>query len=154
MAILKKTLIGISIILIVVGLYKLAELYSPGSYPNVEKYNVDLDEKGVINILNRFKEKNPKFVPPNGFGLKDGRRNKKDHWYNVYFYYPETNEIIYIWTRPSSSTTTTIGFVSVNQGDNLGHWKDINKDFNFSENILQKKKFKELILDPIREMMH
>lgn len=151
---LKKTLIGISIILIAWGLYRLAELYSPGSYPNVEKYNLNLNENGIVNVINRFKEMNPKYVPPHDYGLKDGRKNKNDHWYGVYFYYPESKEILYVWLRPSSSTTTTVGFVSVNKGNKLGHWKDINRDFDSAENLLQKRKFNELILDPIRKMIH
>ncbi|PYF72977.1 hypothetical protein [Pedobacter nutrimenti] len=154
MSVLKKITLGILAVLVGVGLYKLAELYSPGSYPNAETYGFDVSESELIKGVHQFKMENPQFTPPVKFGLKEGRENANDHWYSLYFYYPESKEIIYAWTRPKGfGGSTTLGFVGINQGDELGNWKDINRDFNSSENSIQKKKFETLILNPIRKII-
>ena len=54
--------------------------------------------------------------------LKDGRRNEKDHWYHVYFYYQQENEIVKTWVR-SSESGTTFAFVGINSGLTLGNWE-------------------------------
>lgn len=153
MNIVKKIGFGLLLVPVGFGFYKLAELYSPGSYPNAETYDIRVSEEKIINSINKFKDVNPKFVPPVSFNLQDGRFNANDHWYDVYFYYPESKEIIHVWTRPGGSGSTTIGFVGVNQGDRLGNWKDINRDFSSSENSMQKAKFEKLILDPIKQII-
>ncbi|KIO74563.1 hypothetical protein TH53_25740 [Pedobacter lusitanus] len=150
MNIVKKIGFGLLLLLVGFGFYKLAKLYSPGSYPNAEIYGIRASEGKIINSINKFKDENPKFVPPISFNLQDGRFNANDHWYDVYFYYPESKEIVHVWTRPDGSGSTTIGFVGVNQGDRLGNWKDINRDFSSSENSIQKDRFENLILSPIR----
>ncbi|MBB5621513.1 hypothetical protein HDE69_002574 [Pedobacter cryoconitis] len=153
MNIVKKIGFGLLLVSVGFGFYKLAELYSPGSYPNAETYDIRVSEEKIINSINKFKDVNPKFVPPVSFNLQDGRFNANDHWYDVYFYYPESKEIIHVWTRPNGSGLTTVGFVSINQGDHLGNWKDINRDFSSSENSMQKAKFEKLILDPIKQII-
>lgn len=153
MKILKKIIIGIVIVLAGVGIYELSKIYSPGTFPDVETYGFDVKETEMIKVINEFKEQNQKYIPPASLGLEDGRYNPNDYWYRVYFYYPETKEILYVWTRPDNSTSTTLGFVRINKGNELGHWKNINRDFDFSENIAQKKKFNKLILDPIRDII-
>jgi hypothetical protein len=101
---------------------------SSGSYPYAEKYKID----------------------PKEVGLLDGRNNEKDHWYHVYFYYPNENQIVYAWTRPIDNKKTTFAFVSVNDGLILGKWKDINNDFEVRDNKNQKEKFESLILALIK----
>ena len=134
-------------------IYRLADVYSPGTFPNAENYDFELSEPELIKIINRFKENNKKYMPPSNYDLIDGRQNPKDQWYRLYFYYPETNEIIYAWTRVNTKNSTTIGFVRVNRGSQLGNWKDINRDFDYNENKKQKEKFNNVILNPIREMI-
>jgi len=85
--------------------------------------------------------------------LQDGRDDEKDHWFHVYFYFPEENQIIYAWTRPSEKEKTSFAFVGINNGLILGNWKEINKDFSGSENEKEKKKFEERILDKIKEKL-
>ncbi|PYF74197.1 hypothetical protein [Pedobacter nutrimenti] len=150
---LKKIIIGLFIILSGVGLYKVAGLFSPGTFPNAETYGIDSNENELIKVIRQFKETNPKYVPPEKFNLLDGRYKANDYWYRVYFYYPETKEIVYTWIRPVNSEATTLGFVRINKGDQLGHWKDINRDFDSSESKDQKRKFTSLILNPIKEMI-
>ncbi|WP_158800265.1 hypothetical protein [Pedobacter sp. L105] len=152
MSALKRILVGIFIVILGIGFYNLAKLYSPGSYPYAEEYNVNVNEAKLINSINKFKKTNPKYIVPGRLNLKEGRNQVNEHWYSVYFYYPESDEIIYAWTRPNGPESTTLGFVSINHGNHLGNWKDINKDFKSSQNLMQKEKFVNLILNPIKEM--
>ena len=154
MSILKKVGFGVLIMILGVGLYKLSELYSPGSYPNVEIYGFDVNEDNLLKGINEFKAANPKYIPPKNFHLEEGRKNVNDHWFSIYFYYPDSKELIYVWTRPKGiNNYTTLGFVSVNKGDKLGNWQDINKDFSPAQNSIQKKKFETLILNPIKKIV-
>jgi hypothetical protein len=97
-------------------------------------------------MIHKFKEHNPGYVLPNSIPLKDGRRSIDDHWYHIYFYYPEENAIVKTWTRPISGSKTTFAFVGINIGANLGNWKFVNKDFSHDENDKQKRLFEERIL--------
>lgn len=150
---LKKLVILVIICVSGYVIYKFADVYSPGTFPNAEIYSFELSEPELIKIINRFKESNKKYIPPSKYDLTDGRYNLEDHWYRLYFYYPETNEIIYAWTRVNTKNSTTLGFVRVNKGNQLGNWKDINRDFDYSENRNQKEKFNNVILNPIRKMI-
>ncbi len=153
MSVLKKLIILVIICAVGYAIYKFADFYSPGTFPNAETYSFELSEPELIKVINRFKESNKKYIPPSKYGLTDGKYNPEDHWYRLYFYYPETNEIIYAWTRVDTKNSTILGFVRVNKGNQLGNWKDINRDFDYTENKNQKKKFNELILNTIREMI-
>ena len=154
----RKTLI---IILIVLGglflLYKLADMFSPGSYGHAERYELDYPEEKVIDAINKLKESDKELVVPkvtiqNGgqWDLSDGREKTTDHWYKFYFYDKEKNRILFTWTRPSGKNTTTFAFVSINYGLDLGNWKDVNDDFGFSENREIKKNFEETILQRVK----
>jgi hypothetical protein len=123
---------------------------SSGSYPYAEKYKIDCSESELIRAIEEFKGENPQYLVPKEVGLLDGRNNEKDHWYHVYFYYPNENQIVYAWTRPIDNKKTTFAFVSVNDGLILGKWKDINKDFEVRDNKNQKEKFESLILALIK----
>jgi len=151
---IKRILVGILIIVVGYGLYKISQLYSPGSYPNVETYGFAVSEDELLTAINKFKSDHPIYALPQKFELKEGRRDTADHWYSIYFYYPLSKELIYVWIRPKGlAGYCTLGFVSINRGDQLGNWKDINKDFSSAENIMQKKKFENAIVNPIRKII-
>jgi hypothetical protein len=124
--------------------------YKPGSYPNAEKYKIKIDESTLILAIQRFKKENPQFEVPEKIQLLDGRNEQENLWYHVYFYYPQENQILYTWVRKKNKRETVFAFVSVNNGIQLGRWKDINKDFSSEENKEQKRKFEERILNKIR----
>jgi len=152
MNVIKKIGLVILIAFVGYGIYKLTEFYSPGSYPNAETYGLDIGEKELLIAVYKFKAQHPEYAPPKTFGLKEGRMSNNDHWYSFYFYYPKSNEIIHVWTRPKGFMgATKLGFVGINEGDQLGNWKNINKDFSPSENLRQKEKFENLILNPIKK---
>ena len=134
--------------------------FAPGSYPYAETYELDSSEEEVKSAINKFKQEHPEYIVPkvtisnqDSCDLSDGQSKEPGYWYFVYFYYPQENQIICTWTRPNGKNKTTFAFVSINDGLNLGNWKDINKDFSYSENKIEKKKFEERILNKIKERL-
>ncbi|MFV8334475.1 hypothetical protein ACNQF7_00135 [Flavobacterium sp. RSP29] len=122
---------------------------TPGSYPYAEVYEFDAPEDKLIKAVSEFKINNPDFIVPENIKLVDGRsKDKTDHWYHIWFYYKKENQIIYTWIRGNE-----FAFIAVNDGTKLGNWKDINKDFNQSENKHEKKKFEVRILNKIKEKL-
>lgn len=104
----------------------------------------------------RFKISHPEYNVPrvtinhrDTLDLLDKQTNDPAHWYSVYFYYNKENQIIHTWTRIAEDRKTTFAFVSINNGLDIGNWKDINKDLDRSENDNQKKIFEERILEEI-----
>lgn len=119
---------------------------APGSYPYAEIYEFNVSEKVLIKAVEKFKRDNPEYVLLNQQRFIDGKRNEKDHWYHIWFYYPDRNKIVKAWIRDNK-----IAFVGVGDGMNLSNYKEINKDFNWSENKEEKKKFEEKILNMIKK---
>ena len=128
--------------------------FAPGSYPYAELYKIKIKEYDLIKVIEKFKENNPDYCVPLQTQLQDGRSNDRDdHWYHIYFYYKDENRIIYTWIRQYDKETTNFALVAINEGLVLGHWKDINKDFNKKENKLQKEKFEKRILSKIEALL-
>jgi hypothetical protein len=151
---MKKIIFCFKTLILIVFLSKVTACnISAGSYANAEVYEMDVDESTLIEAIQSFKKDNPQYKVPEQIQLKDGRSDNKDHWYHIYFYYPEENQIIYAWTRPAGKEKTTFALVSINQGLTLGNWKEINRDFSSSENRDQKKKFEERILNMIKKKL-
>jgi hypothetical protein len=152
---LKDWAFGIFVLVLGFAFYKGSELYSPGSYPNVEIYGFGANEKDLLKAIQQFKAANPKFIVPEEFNLEGGRgKGPDDHWFTVYFYYSDTREIVYVWTRPKGlNMYTSLALVGINQGSESGNWKDINRDFSSAENSAQIDKFETLILNPIEKIV-
>lgn len=128
-----------------------AKLFSPGSYPHAEEYELPVDEATLITIIQKFKEENPQYQVPAQTGLIDQRTGFNNLLYRVDFYYPEENQILFTWIRSAGKQKTTLAFVSVNDGLVLGNWKRINEDFSSSENAEQIKKFESRILNRVKQ---
>ena len=125
--------------------------FGPGSYPFAEIYELDGSEPEIIDLVKQFKLQNPEYNVPEYVGLKDGKSNgENDYWYHVYFYYQDTNQIVYAWIREVEPGKTSFAFVGINEGLQLGNWRHINDDFDRDENREQKEKFEKLILSPIK----
>ena len=88
---------------------------------------------------------------PNGgaFYLEGGREDSTDHWYHIYFYYPDKNQIIHTWTRPETKTKTTFALVGINEGLTLGNWKTVNRSFWWWKNKPEIEEFEQRILKRI-----
>jgi hypothetical protein len=130
------------------ALYKLATAFSPGSYPYAETYEINAPENKVIQAIQQLKVAHPALSSPTF--LLDGRQDNNDHWYHIYFYYPEQKQIVYGWTRASAKDKTTLAFVAISEGPTLGNWKEINKDFPAKRNRELKSEFERRILDSIK----
>lgn len=146
------------LIIILFGLYKLATLFAPGSYPYAQTYELNFPEDKVIQLINKFKSDNPEYIVPKvkinnsgSFDLPDERKDSSDHWYHIYFYLQKENIIIYSWTRPLTKNKTTFAFVSINKGLSIGNWQDINHDLSSSENDKFIQIFETEILNPIKK---
>lgn len=125
--------------------------FAAGSYPFAEIYKVKADEAKVIAAVEQFKKENPDYNVPPEVGMADGRSNRKDdHWYHVYFYYKKDNEIVNSWLRSSREEgTTSFALVAINQGLEIGNWKEVNNDLSGEEDDFQKEKFKKQVVDKI-----
>jgi hypothetical protein len=121
-------------------------IFAPGSYPYAEIYEFDVSEEILINAAENFKKENPEYNLFNQERFKDGKRNKKDHWYHIWFYYSQDNIIVKCWIRNNE-----VAFVGLGDGMNLNNYKEVNKDFTRKENKAQKDKFEKLILNKIKE---
>ena len=120
---------------------------APGSYPYAVRYKINLPEEELINKIELFKNNNPEYIVPTGFGFKDGRRTERELWHHVYFNNPEKKQIFLTWVRKKSKTETTFAFVRVKEhSSGLGNWKSINRDYKASENKKVIKDFKKTIL--------
>lgn len=157
-----KTLMAfIKSFLVIVLLSKITACnFAPGSYPYAETYELNYSEEEVKTAINKFKQEHSEYIVPKvtidgkaTWDLIDEQSKDPNHWYIVYFYYPEEKQIILTWTRPSEKGKTAFAFVSINEGLTLGNWKEINKDFSRSENKEEKKKFEERILNKIKEKL-
>ena len=154
-----KLFVGlIAIALIGFAFYYLAWSFGPGSYARAELYQFNIPEDSLIKIINSVKTENinltltKKVNVPNGgqFALEDGRKDNSDHWYSIYFYYPDKNQILHTWTRPKNKNTTTFAYVGLNNGLTLGNWKTINDSFWWWKNKPEVEEFEERILKKIR----
>jgi len=121
---------------------------SPGSYPYAEIYEFDgIKEETLIEAVEQFKYENPSYVVPKGLGLIDGRDESKiDHWYHLWFYYPDQNKIVKSWIRGNK-----LAFVGIGGSPYLEDYKEVNKDFSSKENRKEKEKFERLILNEIKK---
>ena len=123
--------------------------FSAGSYAYAEIYHYDVSANNLINKISSLKEKDSTLVPPTFLHLTDGKSDSLDHWYSIYFYNKNKNEIIFIWIRANGKQSANLAFVGVNQGLSLGNWKYINKDYQRDKNNKKKEEFRQLILDKI-----
>jgi hypothetical protein len=158
----KKAIIIIALILIgILGYIKLGTIFSPGSYSYAEVYEFNYSETQVLEAISKFKIQHPEISVPKvtienhgSFDLSESEgRKDNSFWYSIYFYYPEVNQIVSTWTRPSGEGKTSFALVGLNNGLDIGHWKIINHDFPSKENKQIKKDFEKRILEPIRKIL-
>lgn len=121
---------------------------SAGSYPYAETYKISSTEQEVINAVNTFKSIHPELLVRIS-GLTDGRTDSSDYWYHIYFYQSKENRIVHCWTRPDNNNETIFAVVGVSEGLALGNWKEVNKDFNSSENEKIKRDLERTLVNPI-----
>lgn len=117
-----------------------------GSYPFVETYEFNVSENELLEIIDLVKEEHLELSPEN-----DSIKNHS-YWTFVTFAYPDTDELVNTWTRPSlDSSYVTLAFVGLTSKNDLSSRKKINADYYYFENRKQIKKFEELIIEPIKQ---
>ncbi|MDF2435865.1 MAG: hypothetical protein K0Q95_241 [Bacteroidota bacterium] len=149
-----------------------------GSYPCVETWTLNAPENEVIDIIKEIKREHPELQPPLDTGLTYGRSKNWDstelvepvdwstmqpqysYWYYITFYYADTKENVYTWTRPAddpSFTTLALDALATHI-DSLTpinemkmDRKQINRDYGYFANKGEITKFEHRILDLIRQ---
>ncbi|MFT3796550.1 hypothetical protein [Flavobacterium sp.] len=137
--------------------YKLNQILpSAGSYPFAEQFELNFSNDKAIKAVKKFKEIHPEYKVPNITinnqrieELNDGKNDRHDHWYHIYFYYKEKNEIVNAYLR-GGENSTTLAIVSINKGLDIGNWKDINRDYILLENKEKIKEFEIRIVNEIK----
>jgi hypothetical protein len=124
--------------------YYIGWSFSPGSYGKAETYELNTDEKTLIEIINVVKSENN--LKTNSFA-----DHKNGHWYSIYFEYKDKNLIIHALTRPKNKTTTTLYFSSYKDKTDLGNWIEANEHFWWWKNSKVKTEFETRILSKIKE---
>ena len=128
-----------------------------GSYEYAETWKFNVKESALIKIIQEIKNEHPELEVPN-YGLPTEIRH--EYWYNIVFYYDDTNQNVYTWTRPNAnSSNTTFALVSIAHHNNKNAPSDsmkldsreINRDFEYFENKREIKKFQEKIIKLIQE---
>ncbi len=119
--------------------------------PNEQKliegrYVYDWQMPQMVNYENQLKN-NPSLPFPE----HSDSNSTKMYWCYVDFYYSDTKEVVYTWTRPdvTDSSITTLALVGFNKLNDSLDYRLINRDFWFVSNKLQIRKFKQTILRPI-----
>lgn len=154
------------IVLISIGaglgvLYWIANLFSPGSYPHAERYEINFSEKHVKEAIVIFKSEHTSYNVPAvtiqmqpSSDLVDHQTADPGYWFSVYFYDRKENKIFHCWTHTGNKLDeTTFAFHAVNDGLDIGNWKKINNDLGYSENKRMKAKFEKEILEPIQSIL-
>ncbi|MCT8339723.1 hypothetical protein MG296_06635 [Flavobacteriaceae bacterium TK19130] len=137
----KYSLIIIGFLAFAFLFYYIGWSFSPGSYGKAETYELNTDEKTLIEIINAVKSENN--LKTNSFA-----DHKNGHWYSIYFEYKDKNLIIHALTRPKNKTTTLL-FSSYKNKTDLGNWTDANEYFWWWKNSKAKKEFETRILNKI-----
>ncbi|WP_026998140.1 hypothetical protein [Flectobacillus major] len=149
---MKKNILPIivSIALVTFCFYKLGSLFSPGSYPYAEVYEIGIRDSLLIERIKTFKINNPSYDISSKIGLADDILGQEKKWVMCYFYYKEENQIIATWVRELDNNHCQFALVSVNNGIELGKWKYVNHDYGFFDSITERAKFEDRILKPLK----
>lgn len=136
-----KCFFTIFVILIIIA----CKDFSAGSYPYAEKYSFTVSDSLLIKKIETFKLANETY----DFKDEDSVMTKKQtignygNWYYIYFYYPKEKQLVFTYVQSSGKNKSTLALVSI--GGKL-----INKEFSSKENSLQKKNFKDRILNLLK----
>lgn len=136
---------------------KKLNMISAGSYAYAEIYPLNYSVEEVKDAIKQFKKEHPEFNMPKVSVRNQGEfelidKESENHWFLIYFYNPDQNVIFNICIR-GNGTNTELAFVAINEGLDLGNWKDVNKDFSYEENEETKEHFQATYLMPIKRIL-
>lgn len=132
-------------------------IFSAGSYAYAETYEFNTTEAELIKAVETLKKNNPKYLVPKVTINQQGQHDLLDERtengnFSCYFFDRQKNRI-YKTSIYDDKLKSKIRFTAINEGLNIGNWKDINKDFSYSESEIIKKEFEENFLNPIRKLV-
>ena len=151
----KRTKIfGIAIIVIILlyAFVKLISMVASRPHDHVEEYEYKVSEKELIDRIIAFKKENPQYNVPKETNLEDAYGDTiVTKYYHVYIYFPAENKIVYFFITNDleDKNISSLNLYSINDGLQLGHWRDVNKQLGFKENREIKRKFQERVLDKL-----
>lgn len=163
----KKIVISVFIILLAIlftskliryEIGKNLNIFSAGSHAYSETYEFSTSEAELIKAVETFKKNNPKYLIPKVTINQQGQHDLLDERmengsFSCYFFDPQKNRI-YKTSIYDDKLKSKIRFTAINEGLNIGNWKDINKDFSYSDNEIIKKEFEEKFLNSIRKLVN
>ena len=140
----------ISIICVLLIIHLTSCILGPGTAPDAEYYNLNIDEAELICRIDSFKNEHPKykFIQI----LPDGETKEfKDHYPNTiyysYFYFNDINKVMRCVIKGGR-----IGLYGISDPD-FNNFKTINtKEISYGENKKMKKKFESEILIYLRKV--
>lgn len=104
------------------------------------------DSEPMIHYLDELKKDSTLPLPEKNYA-----NYYHQYWTPLQFFYPDTDEIVYAWTRPTDdSSKTTLALVGMHKTNNPNRYNLINKDYWFIANRKQISKFESNILDKIK----
>jgi hypothetical protein len=150
----KAITISLLCLVVVLLLYKLANLLAPGSNPYSEKYKLKGSKIEIINSINKLKKESSLEVPAIEI---DGRKERlidtcspnPPHNQKFYFYFKNENKIFLTELVEDFDGRCFIFLKSIHQGLKLSSWKVVNKDLNAIENKRIKRIFENQIISKI-----
>jgi hypothetical protein len=79
--------------------YKLGRLFSPGSFPYAEVYEMDISSPLLIGNIKKFRKNNPTFDISSKTGLTDNFIGEGNDWIMCYFYYEKKSNCCHMGKR-------------------------------------------------------
>ena len=163
-----KTTFKILLFISITILFSSCSIFGAGTFLYAERYKIDASEEEVLKAVQIFKSQNPQYNPPDSITMhgrhlsnafEEGRRG---HYYFLYFYDKENKQIYLTWTRQSvprigeveTTPKTTFALYAIRTGFKLDiQAPQINNDFTRKENRYYKKRFEDLYLNKIKEIV-
>jgi len=144
----KKTITIIVIIIVLLFSMVLGGLLGAGNYSYAEKYEFSVSKDELIKAVQLLKNEKPEYNIPQVIELTDAQNNN-DGYFHFYFYYQNENQIVHFFISDSNNSSF-LYLDAINDGLTLGHWQEVNRDFDRDNNIKVKNEFMERILNNLK----
>lgn len=137
----------------IIGKYVSPNGGSVSLYAEEYKFNIPFNQ--LIDKVEKFKVENPEYNVPIKW-LHDEFDEYK-HYYFVYLFFAEKNEVAIFWINSDDETSSTIGLIEICKiiyvKDTIklqdGGWLNVNEDLSKFENKQVKIEFEEKILNKL-----
>ncbi len=138
------------LILNVLLVYFLAKLFSPGSYIETKKYDINLSQEILIKKIHRLKKIDSTLILPAKYNWNEGPRDKNDYWYHVFFYNKNDKLVLNCWVRSKSKFSSTLAIVSIM--DDKQNWRELEKNMGTEERNKVLAFFENRIINKLKSI--